>query len=182
MVDMNEKHDKANYVAHHDHLTGLPNRTLFSDRLQQALAIAKRDKGNFAIMFIDLDKFKPVNDVFGHHIGDLLLKEAAERMLECIRESDTVARLGGDEFVVLLPFIENEQDALLVAEKIRHILNQPFALLGNQMSISSSTGIVVYPEHGSNEAELTKNADVAMYHVKESGRNAVMLFNTNMRK
>ena len=182
MLDINEKHDKAAYVAHHDHLTGLPNRSLFSDRLHQALAIAKRDNKHLAMMFIDLDKFKPVNDEFGHHMGDLLLKEAAKRMMECVRESDTVARLGGDEFVVLLPIIETEHDAVMVAEKIRYALNQPFVLLGNLMSISSSTGIVVYPEHGLDESELTKNADIAMYHVKEEGRNAAMLFNADMRK
>jgi diguanylate cyclase (GGDEF)-like protein len=102
-------------------------------------------------------------------------------MLECIRESDTVARLGGDEFVVLLPTIEAEQDALLVAEKIRHALNKPFALLGKQLHISSSTGIVVYPQHGIHEEELFKNADVAMYSAKAGGRNAAILFKANMQ-
>lgn len=184
-VDISERklmEEKVKHLAQHDPLTDLPNRSLFSDRLQQALSIAKRDRTHLALMYIDLDKFKPVNDEFGHQIGDLLLKEVAKRMLECIRESDTIARLGGDEFVVLLPVIEAEHDALLVAEKIRHVLNKPFVLHGKQLNISSSTGIVVYPEHGTNEMELTKNADVAMYHVKEGGRNAVMLFNAGMLK
>jgi diguanylate cyclase (GGDEF)-like protein/PAS domain S-box-containing protein len=173
--------EKIQHMAQYDVLTDLPNRTLFSDRLQQALSIAKRDKTQLALMFIDLDKFKPVNDVFGHQMGDLLLKEAAKRMLECVRESDTIARIGGDEFVVLLPDIETEHDALLVAEKIRQALYKPFTLLGENLSISSSTGIVIYPGHGTHVEELFKNADVAMYSAKAGGRNAVILFNASMR-
>ena len=182
ITDRKSMEEKVQHLAQYDVLTDLPNRLLFSDRLQQALAIAKRDKAHLALMFIDLDKFKPVNDEFGHQMGDLLLKEAAKRMLECVRESDTIARLGGDEFVVLLPSIESEQDALLVAEKIRHSLNQPFALLGKHLFISSSTGIVIYPEHGIYEEELFMNADVAMYSAKAGGRNAAILFKANMRK
>jgi diguanylate cyclase (GGDEF)-like protein/PAS domain S-box-containing protein len=183
-VDITERksmEEKVRHLAQYDVLTDLPNRSLFSDRLQQALAIAKRDKKHLALMFIDLDKFKPVNDEFGHQMGDLLLKDAAKRMLDCVRESDTIARIGGDEFVVLLPTIETEEDALRVAEKIRHALNKPFALLGNHLCISSSTGIVVYPEHGTNEEELFKNADDAMYSAKAGGRNAAILFSESMR-
>ena len=169
------------HLAHYDPLTDLPNRTLLSDRLQQALATAKRDKAHMSILFIDLDKFKPINDALGHHVGDLLLKEAAKRMQDCVRESDTVARIGGDEFVVLLPVIEAEQDAMLVAEKIRHALNRPFVLVGQSLKISSSTGVAVYPEHGSSETQLVKNADIAMYHAKESGRNNVKLYQADMQ-
>ncbi|MBI3902681.1 MAG: PAS domain S-box protein [Nitrosomonadales bacterium] len=169
------------HLAHYDTLTDLPNRTLFSDRLQQALVAARRDKSYLALMFIDLDKFKPINDTLGHHVGDLLLKEVTKRMQDCVRESDTIARFGGDEFVVLLPVIEAEQDALLVAEKIRHSLNQPFVLVGQNLNISSSTGVAVYPEHGSNETELIGNADIAMYHAKEGGRNNVVLYRADMR-
>jgi len=169
------------HLAHYDPLTDLPNRTLLSDRLQQALATAKRDKAHMSILFIDLDKFKPINDALGHHVGDLLLKEAAKRMQDCVRESDTVARIGGDEFVVLLPVIDAEQDAMLVAEKIRHALNRPFVLVGQSLKISSSTGVAVYPEHGSSETQLVKNADIAMYHAKKSGRNNVMLYQADMQ-
>ena len=172
---------KIRHLAHYDPLTDLPNRTLFSDRLQQALVTAKRDKAHMALMFLDLDKFKPINDTFGHHVGDLLLKEAAKRMQDCVRESDTVARIGGDEFVILLPVIEATQDALLVAEKIRLALNQSFVLVGQSLNISSSTGIAVYPEHGKDEKQLVKNADIAMYHAKNSGRDNVMLYQPDMQ-
>ena len=168
--------EKVRHLANHDPLTDLPNRTLFTDRLQRALSIAKRDKTHLALMFIDLDKFKPINDSLGHNMGDLLLKETAKRMQHCVRESDTVARIGGDEFVVLLPIIESPQDAILVAEKIRQAINKPFVLLDQSMNISSSTGIAIYPEHGNNERQLLKNADSAMYYAKESGRNKAILY------
>lgn len=169
-------------LAHYDPLTGLPNRTLLSDRLQQAITAAKREKSNMAVMFIDLDKFKPVNDTLGHHIGDLMLKEVAKRMQDCLRESDSAARIGGDEFVVLLPLIEAESDAVAVAEKIRHALNQPFELAGHSLNISSSIGVAVYPEHGSDEKSLLKHADTAMYFAKEAGRNNVTLFAPVMKR
>jgi diguanylate cyclase (GGDEF)-like protein/PAS domain S-box-containing protein len=172
---------RIRHLANYDPLTDLPNRTLFSDRLQQALGAAKRDKANLALMFLDLDKFKPINDTFGHGVGDLLLKEAARRMQNCVRESDTVARLGGDEFAVLLPVIEAEKDAILVAEKIRHALNQPFFLVGQSLSISSSTGIAIYPENGKNDRQLLKNADIAMYYAKAGGRDNVKLFMPDMQ-
>lgn len=168
--------EQIRHLAHYDTLTALPNRTLFSDRLRHELASAKRDNTRIALMFIDLDKFKPINDELGHHVGDLLLKEAAKRMQECVRESDTVARIGGDEFVVLLPEIETEHDAIRVAEKIRHALNQPFLLLGKSLSISSSIGIAIFPDHGEEETQLVKSADVAMYQAKEAGRNRVKLY------
>lgn len=172
--------EKMHQLAHFDALTGLPNRTLFADRLQQSLATARRDKGHFAMMFIDLDKFKPVNDELGHDVGDLLLKEVAKRMQHYVRESDTVSRIGGDEFVVLLPVVEAAQDAMLVAEKILHALNQPFELAGHSISISASIGVAVYPEHGSDEKMLTKSADTAMYHAKNGGRNNARLYQSDM--
>ncbi len=177
--DRKEMEDKVQHLAHYDVLTNMPNRMLFSDRLQQTLATAKRDKTRLALMFIDLDKFKQINDDFGHQVGDILLQEAAARMQACVRASDTLARLGGDEFVVLLPAIETAQAALPVAEKIRAALNQPFELAGNMLNISSSIGIVLYPEHGEDATELLKNADLAMYRAKESGRNAVVLYQKN---
>lgn len=168
-------------LAHYDALTDLPNRTLFTDRLRQALTTAKRDKAHLALMFLDLDKFKPVNDTLGHDVGDLLLKEVAKRMLGCVRESDTVSRIGGDEFVVLLPSIEAEQDAMTVAEKILHALNQPFELAGQSIYISSSIGVAVYPEHGEQEKLLFKNADIAMYYAKGGGRNNARLYQPDMK-
>jgi diguanylate cyclase (GGDEF)-like protein/PAS domain S-box-containing protein len=174
--------ERMQYLAHYDLLTGLPNRTLFSDRLQLALATARRDKARMALMFIDLDEFKPINDDLGHETGDLLLQQVARRLLDCMRESDTAARIGGDEFLVLLPHIETEQDALVVSEKIRLALYQPFAVAGESLRISSSIGIAVYPEHGNEERVLVKNADIAMYHAKKLGRNNVQLYRAGMEK
>jgi len=174
--------EQVQHLAHYDPLTDLPNRTLFADRLQQALAAAKRDRAHLALMFIDLDKFKPINDTLGHNIGDLLLQEVAHRIQACLRESDTVARVGGDEFVVLLPEIDTEQDALGVAEKIRYVLNQPFDVQGHLLGISSSTGIVIYPEHGNEDDLLMKNADTAMYHAKAAGRDNVKFYHSGMQE
>lgn len=168
-----EAAERLRHMAHYDALTDLPNRALFSDRMQQALATASRDKKRMALMFIDLDRFKHINDSLGHNIGDLLLKEAARRMLVCVRESDTVARIGGDEFIVLLHEIDKKEDALMVAEKIRQSLAQPLNLAGNIIGISTSLGIAIYPEHGVNEEELINHADNAMYAAKEAGRNIV---------
>ena len=177
--DINERKEAAERMrrmAHYDALTNLPNRALLADRLQQALSTAKRDKNRLALMFLDLDMFKPINDTLGHYIGDLLLKEVAKRIQDCLRESDTAARIGGDEFVVLLPFTETEQAAMAVAEKIRYALCQPVELAGHTLHVSSSIGVAVYPEHGGDERALLKNADSAMYLAKTSGRNVVKLF------
>lgn len=183
-TDITEKKDFEEHLRHmaqYDALTKLPNRALFSDRLQQTFSTAKRTREHFGLMFIDLDKFKPVNDTYGHAAGDLLLKEAAHRMQNCVRESDTVARIGGDEFVVLLASLKHDQDALEVGEKIRHALNQPFQISGNTLNISSSIGIAIYPAHGDNEKELVKNADLAMYYAKENGRNNVTVYHQGLK-
>lgn len=127
-------------------------------------------------MFLDLDKFKPVNDSFGHDVGDQLLQQAAARMVECVRESDTVARIGGDEFIVLLRAVADAHDACAVAEKIRAALSLPFELAGRRLSISCSIGIALFPEQGSDSFELSKNADMAMYQAKETGRDCVRVF------
>jgi diguanylate cyclase (GGDEF)-like protein/PAS domain S-box-containing protein len=169
--------DEIKHLAFHDPLTQLPNRRLLHDRLHQAMILAKRDQKRLALMFIDLDKFKPVNDDFGHQVGDELLQTVAQRLQACVRESDTVARLGGDEFVLLLPVIEVVQDAMAVAGKVHLALLQPFALSkGPPVRISSSTGIAIYPEHGRDEIELIKHADAAMYQAKAAGRDRVVLF------
>ncbi len=173
---LQDANDALTRLAKHDALTGLPNRQLLSDRIAQALASARREKSHVSLMFIDLDEFKPINDIHGHAIGDLLLIEAAKRIHDSIRESDTVSRLGGDEFIVLLPSVESEQQAAIVADKIRHMLCQPFDSPAGKLSISCSIGVSMYPEHGLDEDTLLKNADFAMYDAKRSGRNAVRLY------
>lgn len=164
-------------MAQYDPLTELPNRALFDDRLQHAITQARREQNRLALMSIDLDRFKPVNDTHGHHVGDLLLQAVARRMQECVRESDSVGRIGGDEFFILLPVIESVADALTVAEKIRDALNKPFALEGLRLiGISSSVGITLYPDHGDDALLLYKYADQAMYRAKRQGRNQVRVF------
>lgn len=174
--DLKESRQALEHLAQHDSLTGLPNRALFDDRLHQALSQAQRNQTHLALLFVDLDEFKGVNDTCGHHVGDLLLIAAANRMQACVRNADTVGRLGGDEFVVLLTHVEEEQDALLVAEKICTTLGQPFDLEGRHLLIGSSIGVAIYPEHGNDELTLSRRADAAMYMAKESGGNRVSLF------
>lgn len=167
--------EELRHMAQHDHLTGLPNRALFSDRLGNELARAKRQGGHFALIFVDLDYFKPINDSFGHATGDLLLRQVAQRMKESIRASDTVGRIGGDEFVVLMPMLADADAARLLAEKLRHVIAQPFVLDGRELRISCSLGVALYPDDGADEISLTKRADEAMYMAKEGGRDMVRL-------
>lgn len=166
------------HLAQHDPLTDLPNRALFSDRLALALSSAKRDGQHLAVMFMDLDDFKPVNDNYGHEIGDRLLKQVAERLRDCLRESDTVARIGGDEFIVLLRNVTDSPDALAVAEKLAAALASPFDLGANAIKVSASIGIALYPDHGVSDIDLLKRADEAMYEAKRNGRNQVRLSTT----
>ncbi|MBY0409879.1 MAG: diguanylate cyclase [Burkholderiaceae bacterium] len=172
--------ERIRHMAQHDLLTGLPNRVLFNDRLQRAIDNAVRDKSSLALMFIDLDNFKPVNDSLGHAAGDLLLREVAQRMLLCVRESDTVARVGGDEFVVLLRGAIAPHETLAIAEKIRSSLERPFALDQHTLHISCSIGVAMFPEHGQDHDTLIKSADLAMYRAKESGRNRVCIFTSSL--
>lgn len=167
---------RMQYLAHFDPLTDLPNRALFNDRLRQALAACRRNQSRLAVLFVDLDKFKPVNDTLGHSVGDLLLKEVSYRLLDSIRESDSAARLGGDEFVVLLSGIETESDAITVAEKILSSIREPFRLDKHVIQISASVGIAVYPNHGHSDHELLSNADEAMYLIKHAGGSGVASF------
>ena len=158
-------------LANYDPLTQLPNRRLFHDRIRMAITQARRENTFLALMMIDIDRFKPVNDRYGHSVGDLLLSAVAVRMQKCLRESDTLARVGGDEFVVILPMISGVQDAVGVAEKIRQSLCTPFELTDDiTVRIDCSIGIAVYPDHGGNEDVLLKNADNAMYIAKALGR------------
>ncbi|MHB8114297.1 MAG: diguanylate cyclase domain-containing protein, partial [Bellilinea sp.] len=166
--------DAIRRQAFYDELTQLPNRALLLERLQQEIAHAKRDRTLLALIFIDLDKFKPVNDEYGHVVGDWLLQMVAQRIERCIRESDTAARLGGDEFVVLLPNMSSAKDALPTAEKIREVLEQPFITSdGLSLEISSSIGVAIYPNDATGAQELLLMGDDAMYMAKDAGRNRV---------
>lgn len=159
------------HIARHDPLTGLPNRELFHDRLKTALRLAERNQTQLAVLYLDLDKFKQVNDTLGHHVGDLLLQEAARCLRQCVRSSDTVGRVGGDEFLVLLNGISLREQVLSVAEEMRVALERPFALAAHPAHISLSIGVALYPEHGDDHMQLIRRADEAMYDAKKSGGN-----------
>jgi diguanylate cyclase (GGDEF)-like protein/PAS domain S-box-containing protein len=163
--------ERIQRVAHHDNLTGLPNRLLFNDRLNQAISLAKRGSRQFALLYLDLDKFKPVNDTLGHAVGDELLQDVAARIRHQIRESDTVARVGGDEFTVILPDIARREDAETVAKKIIAALDAPFQLGSQKQSvdIGTSIGIALYPADAQDADALVKAADAAMYSAKQAG-------------
>jgi len=160
------------HQANYDSLTDLPNRLLFIDRLQQALRQSARDTTKTALLFIDLDRFKAVNDTLGHEVGDDMLREMARRIRACVRTDDTVARMGGDEFTVILPKIKDAEGADKVSGKILASLGEPFLLSGRKLLMTASIGIAIYPDNGQNYTSLLKHADTAMYKVKEKGRNA----------
>lgn len=164
---------RLEYLALYDSLTGLPNRVLFHDRVQSALARARREPDKFALLYLDLDKFKLVNDECGHCEGDKLLQQAAQRIKACLRETDTVARFGGDEFVILLEHIDGDNVAAQIAEKIRLSLQLPFTLINSQQHIFPSIGVALFPCHGTDAQQLLRLADEAMYDVKNDGGNAV---------
>jgi len=176
ITDRKVMEEHAQHLAHHDPLTGLPNRILFRERLHLAITMAERDKYALALMFIDLDKFKPVNDTYGHDVGDAVLLECAERIRACLRKPDSVARLGGDEFVILLHKVSNEQAALQVGEKILESLQWPMTIENVKISVGASIGIALYPTHSNEEDGLLNCADFAMYDAKKNGRNLVKLF------
>jgi diguanylate cyclase (GGDEF)-like protein len=155
------------HLALHDPLTDLPNRTLFHDRAQQAILAARRDESGVALMILDLDRFKEVNDTLGHHNGDLLLQEIGARLRGGLRESDSVARLGGDEFGLLLPRVADGNEALMLGERVREVLRRPFTLEGVTLDLEASIGVALYPEHGEDVDTLLQRADVAMYLAKE---------------
>lgn len=174
--DWKDAQERMTHMALHDPLTELPNRTLFEDRARQLITAGERERVSFALVFIDLDYFKPINDTLGHGIGDLVLKEVAARIRATIRVSDTAARIGGDEFVVLLHAVHGSKDAGRVAEKIRLALRESLCIENHTLQISASIGIALYPVHGKDLITLTAHADRAMYHSKEKGRDTVSFY------
>src|SRR5690606_5348113 len=162
-------------------LTGLPNRILLMDRLEQALAISQRNQSKTAVIFMDLDHFKDINDSLGHHVGDMLLQQVAERIRASLREVDTVSRLGGDEFVMVLPELRHSDDARLIAQKLLRSLSVEFIVAGEKISITPSLGISIHPDHGDDAGMLIRIADKAMYHAKQGGRNTFRFYDSAMK-
>ncbi|CAK0756917.1 diguanylate cyclase [Gammaproteobacteria bacterium] len=184
-----QKNANLYQLAHFDALTGLPSRLLFQDRLLQSCshALRKNDgrtppRSSVALLFLDLDRFKLVNDSFGHHIGDLLLKEVAQRLLSCVRVDDTVARLGGDEFTIILPRIKNTKDVALIAQKIISTISEPFQLCEHKVFVGVSIGIAIFPADDAEINNLIQKADTALYHAKDSGRNQYQFFTEEMNQ
>lgn len=183
--DMSERQaaqKRIEFLAHHDPLTGLPNRLLLRDRMEQAQALAGRKHSRVALMFLDLDRFKTINDSLGHPVGDALLKEIVERLKSCVRDSDTISRQGGDEFIVLLNDVRDSEAVSRVADKIHQRMGQPIVLGSHSLITSFSIGIAIYPEDGEEFDSLLQKADTAMYHAKEAGRNGHRFFTEQMNR
>ncbi|HEY9163500.1 MAG TPA: diguanylate cyclase, partial [Magnetovibrio sp.] len=178
ITERKKAREKIEHLAHHDPLTGLPNRNLYNERMERAIYRAKRSGKSLALMFVDLDKFKPVNDLLGHEAGDAVLKEVATRMAASVRTSDTVARVGGDEFIAILENLDQWESATLVAEKILATVRKPIDVPGGETAqVGASIGIAIFPQDGETLDDLTRCADEAMYAVKAAGRNAFMFYN-----
>ncbi|GAB7027626.1 sensor domain-containing protein [Geotalea toluenoxydans] len=180
ITDRKKAEDEIQQLAYYDTLTGLPNRSLLQDRLGQSIVQAVRDNRKVAIMCLDLDRFKSINDTLGHVAGDSLLATVAERLTECVWETDTVARIGGDEFVIIISAIEHAEDLNKIAEKILAAISKPLALNGQEIFITASIGIAIYPEDGTDVQGLLKNADLAMYKAKDQGRDTFQYFSQEM--
>lgn len=172
--------ERTRHLAEHDFLTDLPNRVLLLDRLSLALATARRKRTRLAILFLDLDRFKNINDTLGHHVGDMLLQEVAARLARCVRSVDTVSRQGGDEFVIILSELGGVDQAAHVAASVLNAISQEFVLEPHRLHVSTSIGISIYPDDGADIDTLIRNADLAMYHAKESGRNGFQFFSPEM--
>jgi len=177
-----DRDEKLYRQAHYDFLTGLPNRQLFNDRLQQHIIRVRRNNEKTALLYVDLDRFKNINDSLGHASGDLLLRKVAERMRNAVRETDTVSRLGGDEFVVLLASVGSPKDVRYIVENLIEEISRPYNINGREIFINASVGIVIYPEDGKDNKELLAHADAAMYHAKESGRGRYMFYEESMNR
>ncbi|AUM11376.1 GGDEF domain-containing response regulator [Ketobacter alkanivorans] len=182
ITDRKHAESLMRFQAYHDMLTGLPNRSLFRDRLSLAISHGKRNGSKVAVMFVDLDRFKLINDSLGHNIGDQLIQAVARRISATLREGDTLSRFGGDEFTLLLPNIRNQDDAATIAKKILHELKQPFYIEQHELYVSGSIGIALNPDHGHQLDQLIQNADIAMYHVKANGKNGLQFFNEKMNQ
>jgi diguanylate cyclase (GGDEF)-like protein/PAS domain S-box-containing protein len=169
VIERKQAEARLHHMAHHDALTDLPNRTLFNDRFDMALKRARRNKEHLALLCLDLNGFKDINDTFGHGAGDQMLREVAQRLVGCVRESDTIGRMGGDEFIVLLTNIQGPDDADIIVEKIANAFSTPFELDGRSVALSASIGTAVYPEQGEDLDELFHHADAGMYTVKRRG-------------
>ena len=182
ITDRKQAESLMRFQAYHDLLTGLPNRTLFRDRLSLAISHSKRNGSKVAVMFVDLDRFKLINDSLGHSIGDQLIQAVARRICESLREGDTLSRFGGDEFTLLLPNIHSQDDASIIARKILNELKQPFFIEHHELYASGSIGIALYPDHGDQLDQLIQNADIAMYHIKANGKNNYQFFNEKMNQ
>jgi len=180
MTDFIQSQEHIKFLAHHDALTRLPNRVLFLERLEHALVRAKRHGSELIILFLDLDRFKVINDTLGHQFGDLLLKEASTRLLNCIREEDTIARLGGDEFAILIENPMNISDISILANKLLETISLPFYIQEREMHISTSIGISCFPHDGERPDLLLSNADVAMYKAKDTGRNNYAFYSSEL--
>ena len=181
-AELREANARARHLADHDVLTGLPNRRLLEDRLTQALALSYRNRKQTAVMFVDLDRFKAVNDSLGHAVGDILLKEVAQRLVRQLRVGDTICRIGGDEFVVVLPELKRSADAAQVAQKVLEQLSQPFMVEERELIVTPSIGIAVFPDDGRDAETLIRNSDAAMYHAKELGRANYQFFTAEMNQ
>ncbi|MEW6133751.1 MAG: diguanylate cyclase [Pseudomonadota bacterium] len=182
ITERKQAEDRIRHMAQYDALTDLPNRMLFSDRMKQAILHARRARQKLAVMFLDLDRFKPINDNYGHETGDRVLQVVAKRLQGCVRKSDSVGRIGGDEFTVLLKDVENEAAALRVAGKIHHALCQPIVMDDKILSVAVSIGIAMFPEHGDNEIELSRHADYAMYYAKHESREHARVYQPYMNQ
>lgn len=180
ITDRKKAEEIISYQANHDLLTGLPNRTLLKDRLSLAISHSRRNDQSLAVLFLDLDRFKLINDTLGHVAGDELLQSVSARLKDCLREGDTLARVGGDEFMLLLPEVRTDEDSARVAEKIIQVLKQPFVIDGHDVFVSVSIGVAIYPRDGKTLDSLIKNADIAMYHIKERGKDGVQFFSQHM--
>ena len=180
--DRRDAEERARHLADHDALTGLPNRRLLEDRLTQALALSQRNRQQTAVMFVDLDRFKAINDSLGHAAGDQVLQEVAQRLVKQLRVGDTICRIGGDEFVVVLPEAKRSTDAAHVAGKIIETLSQPVRAADRDLTVTPSIGIAVFPDDGRDAETLIRNADAAMYHAKESGRANYQFFTEQMNQ